>query len=107
MRILMSSSERSVHQAQRVVIDVRGPGEWIVDTPAGGRSLHVYRLAPADWLVSEVGCGNEGRGRNLEQALAALSAEDSSPDWWDLLADMLDGSKQRPADRAPLTQHLY
>ncbi len=98
----MNSSERPVHQAQRVVIDVRGPGEWIVDTPAGGRSLHVYRLAPADWLVSEVGCGNEGRGRDLEQALAALSAEiSSSPEWWDLLADMLDGSREpRPPDRA-------
>lgn len=104
----MSSPEHPVHPPQRVVIDVRGPGEWIVDTPAGGRSLHVYRLAPADWLVSEVGCGNEGRGRNLEQALAALSAEVSSPDWWDLLADTLDGSREpRPPDRAPLTQHLH
>ena len=73
--------------------------------PAGGRSLHVYRLAHADWLVSEVGCGNEGRGRCLKQALAALSADLPAgagvPDWWELLADTLDGSRDpRPPDRA-------
>jgi len=78
-----------------IVVDVRGPGEWIVGVPAGGRSLHVYRLAPADWLVSEVGRGNEGRGTDLNQALAALSAGISSPDWWDVIARALDGEESR------------
>jgi len=50
-----------------------------------------YRLASADWLVSEVGRGNEGRGRDLQQALAALSAGVSPPDWWDAVAEALDG----------------
>ena len=67
---------------QRVVVEVTAPGEWIVGAPSGGRSLHVYRMAQADWLVSEVGLGNEGSGANLEQALAALAAGGSAPDWW-------------------------
>jgi|HubBroStandDraft_3_1064219.scaffolds.fasta_scaffold135822_1 hypothetical protein len=79
---------------RRVVIDVCGPGEWIVRAPTGGRSLHVYRVAPGDWLVSEVGRDSEGRGSDLEHALAALSsAGGSSPDWWELLIDALDGSR--------------
>ena len=45
-----------------VVVEVRGPGEWIVGAPTGGRRLHVYQVAGDDWLVSEVGRGNEGRG---------------------------------------------
>jgi hypothetical protein len=83
---------------QRVVVDVRGPSEWIVGVPAGGRSLHVYRLAPADWLVSEVGRGSEGRGADLKQALAALSAGASYPEWWEAVAGALegDGEPQRP-----------
>jgi hypothetical protein len=56
--------------------------------------LHVYRLAPTDWLVSEVGRGSEGRGRNLRQALAALSAGVSSPDWWDLAVGVLDDEEE-------------
>ncbi len=76
----------------QVVVDGRAPGEWIVGLPSGGRSLHVYRLAPADWLVSEVGRPSEGRGTDLRQALAALSAGLASPDWWDLVAGALDGA---------------
>ncbi len=75
---------------QRLVVDVRGPGEWIVGVRPHGRSLHVYRLASADWLVSEVGRGNEGRGGDLQQALTALSARVSAPDWWDAVAEALD-----------------
>jgi len=78
---------------QRIVIDARGPGEWIVGAPSRGRSLHVYRLAPADWLVSEVGRGSEGRGADLKQALAALSAGIPSPDWWDVVAGACDGEE--------------
>src|ERR1019366_10133129 len=59
---------------RRVVVEVQGPGEWIVGTFSGGRSLHISRVAQADWLVSEVGRGNEGRGADLPRALAALSA---------------------------------
>ena len=83
---------------QQVLVDVRGPGEWIVGAPAGGRSLHVYRLESADWLVSEVGRDNEGRGTDLKQALAALSIGIGSPDWWDVVAGALDGEEesQRP-----------
>ena len=80
---------------QRLVVDARGPGEWIVRVHPHGRSLHVYRLAPADWLVAEVGRGNEGRGRDLQQALAALSAGVSPPDWWDAVAEALDGGSRR------------
>jgi len=75
----------------RVFAEVRGPGEWIVGVPEGERSLHVYRLEPGDWLVSEVGCANEGRGPNLAHALAALSLDASSPDWWALVPELLDG----------------
>ena len=75
---------------QRLFVDVRGPGEWIVGVPEGGRPLHVYRLERADWLVSEVGCRNEGRGSNLRNALAALSVDSTSPDWWVLVPGVLD-----------------
>jgi hypothetical protein len=78
----MGSQIELLSPDQRVAVDVRGPGEWIVRPPAGGRSLHVYRLAPADWLVSEVGLGSEGRGTDLRQALAALSAGVPPPEWW-------------------------
>jgi hypothetical protein len=61
-----------------------------VGVPAGGRSLHVYRLSPADWLVSEVGAGNEGRGSDLKRALTALSVNVPSPDWWVLVPGVLD-----------------
>lgn len=76
----------------QLVIEVRGPGEWIVGAPEGGRSLHVYRLAPADWLVSEVGRENEGRGEDLGQALAALSVGAPPPGWWGLLWGALESS---------------
>jgi hypothetical protein len=75
---------------QRLLIDVRGAGEWIVGVPGGGRSLHVYRLGHADWLVSEVGCGNEGRGSDLKQALAVLLVDIPRPDWWELVPRTLD-----------------
>jgi hypothetical protein len=78
-----------------IAVDVRGPGEWIVGMPAGERSLHVYRLAPDDWLVSEVGYRNEGRATDLEQAIVALSAGGSAPDWWSLVPGMLDDHKDR------------
>jgi hypothetical protein len=74
---------------QRVLVDARGPGEWIVRSPAGGRSLHIYRLGAGDWLVSEVGLGNEGRGADLQQALSVLSAGGVQPDWWDVAANGL------------------
>jgi hypothetical protein len=75
---------------EAIPIEPRGPGEWIVVAPRGERSLHVYRLAPADWLVSEVGCGTEGQGRRLGDALTALAAGRSRPVWWELAAATLD-----------------
>jgi hypothetical protein len=82
------------------LVDVRGQGEWIVGVPAEGRSLHVYRLAPADWLVSEVGRGSEGRGTDLRQALAALAAGVPSPDWWEVLAAALEGDEESHLTRS-------
>jgi hypothetical protein len=79
---------------QRIVVEVRSPDEWIIGIPAGGRSLHVYRVAPADWLVSEVGRGNEGRGVDVEQALAELSAGGSAPAWWSSVPAALDDREQ-------------
>jgi hypothetical protein len=78
---------------QRVVVEVQGPGEWIVGTSSGGRSLHIYRVAQADWLVSEVGRGNEGRGADLPQALGALSAGGSASGWWSSVPAALDGER--------------
>ena len=86
----MSSSEHPISQDQRILIEVRGRGEWIADPALGGRSLHVYRLGAADWLVSEVGRDSEGRGSTLKAALAVLSVGVSAPDWWELLLDTLD-----------------
>jgi sarcosine oxidase gamma subunit len=74
---------------ESIVVDVRGPGEWIVGAPSGERSLHVYRLAPGDWLVSEVGHESEGRGTDLRQAITVLSAGGSSPDWWGAVPEAL------------------
>lgn len=73
---------------QRVSVEVRAPAEWIVTLPASSRSLHIYRLGPADWLVSEVGRASEGRGADLKQALVRLGAG-VAPDWWDLVAEAL------------------
>jgi hypothetical protein len=83
-----------------VAVDVRGPGEWIVGMPAGERSLHVYQLAPDDWLVSEVGHRNEGRATDLKQAIVALSAGGSIPDWWSVVPGMLDGREDRRSLRS-------
>jgi sarcosine oxidase gamma subunit len=80
---------------QSVAIDARGPGEWIVGVASGERSRHVYRLAPGDWLVSEVGRRNEGRAADLKQAIVALSAGGPSPDWWSVVPGALDGSDDR------------
>jgi hypothetical protein len=65
-----------------LAIETASPDEWIVTAPAGGRALHVYRLADGDWLVSEVGRGSEGRGPDLSAALIALRAGAPAPDWW-------------------------
>jgi len=85
---------------ERFAVDVRGPGEWIVGPPAGERPLHVYRLAAGDWLVSEVGRGNEGRGADLMQALLALTSEACLPDWWRAVAAALDGGGESGPNRA-------
>jgi len=90
----MSSAEQPISHDLRVLIEVRGCGEWIADAAHGGRSLHVYRLGVADWLVSEVGRDNEGRGGDLRAALAALSVGVSAPDWWEFLVDTLDRGEE-------------
>lgn len=86
----MSSNTTRPSEEQRIVVEATGPGEWIVGAPPGGRSLHIYRIAPGDWLVSEVGRGNEGRGADIAQALAVLSPGESAPDWWSSVAGLLD-----------------
>jgi hypothetical protein len=69
-----------------------GPPSWISSsssTSAGARSLHIYRVAPADWLVSEVGRGTEGRGPDVRRALIALYDGAPCPEWADSVADAL------------------
>ena len=73
----------------------KASGSWAV--PGNGPSLHVYRLSAADWLVSEVGRGNEGRGTDLTLALAALSAGLPSPGWWSVVPEALFGDNGSPA----------
>ena len=73
-----------------VTIDAAGRDEWIVSGPQDARALHVYRVAADDWLVSEVGRGSEGRGSDLAQALAALSAVQPAMDWWHAVPAALD-----------------
>jgi len=81
---------RSGPSGQGILVDACGPGEWIVGLPAGERSLHVFRLTATDWLVSEVGRGNEGRGADLPRAIAALTAASlSPPSWWAHVAEAL------------------
>ena len=75
---------------QQLVVDVRGSDEWIVTSSDGARPLHVYRVGPADWLVSEVGRGTEGRGPDIRRALSALYDGRRRPEWADSLVDALD-----------------
>jgi hypothetical protein len=86
----MSFPEDAISHDQRILIEVRGRGEWIAESRSRDRALHVYRLSARDWLVSEVGRDSEGRGSTLSAALAALSAGVPAPDWWELLLDTLD-----------------
>jgi len=101
--MLDMSSQRQLPPLDQpqLVVDVRGPTEWIVGVPAARRALHVFRLAPGDWLVSEVGLDSEGRGADLEQALAALSARVSPADWWGVVAEALDASEKREDGALP------
>jgi hypothetical protein len=67
------------------------PDEWIVGPGSGARALHVYRLAPVDWLVSEVGSASEGRGAGLREALLQLAgAVAAAPEWWAAAQDAID-----------------
>ncbi len=79
----------------RLVVEPRGDGEWIVSSSAGGRPLHVYRVGVADWLVTEVGRGTEGRGEDAARALTALAAEALAPDWWSSVPAALDAEMSR------------
>jgi hypothetical protein len=83
----------------QVVIEPQGAGEWIVSGPPEGRALHVYRLAARDWLVSEVGRHNEGRGADLPAALAALAARVPPDGWWDGVGAALSRSWADPGPR--------
>ncbi len=77
---------------QGVVVEARGPGEWIVGAASAGRRLHVYEVAPDDWLVSEVGLGNEGRGTDLARAVGALAGSRPPRDWWRLVPAALEAA---------------
>ena len=48
-----------------------------------------------DWLVSEVGRGNEGRGADLARALAALAGNGRPRDWWRLVPAALEDAIRR------------
>ena len=87
------SAERLDHQD--VAVEVRGPDEWIAGAPTGGRRLHVYRVAADDWLVSEVGRRNEGRGADLAQAITALGWDGPACDWWRLVPAALEDVLRR------------
>jgi len=65
-----------------IIVEVTNADEWIVTASCGGRSLHVFRVTAGDWLVSEVGRRTEGRGADLDEALAALSRAQPAADWW-------------------------
>jgi len=78
-----------------VVVDAPGPGEWIVRASSGGRRLHVFQVAPDDWLVSEVGLGSEGRGTDVARALAALAENGRPHDWWRLVPAALEDATRR------------
>lgn len=86
----------------QVLLDARGSGEWIVSAADGGPAVHVYRLGEADWLVSVVGQGSEGRGRSLRQALCALAAGVAAPPWWAAVPALIDDS-ERERGRSPLS----
>jgi len=94
---LMSATSPQPRQPadhQPLVVEVTGPGEWIVGAPICGRGLHIYRVAPGDWLVSEVGCNNEGRAADLAGALAALCDTSSAPSWWSSVPSVLDDEEE-------------
>lgn len=76
-----------------LAVEARGAGEWIVSAPDRSGALHVYRLGPGDWLVSEVGQENEGRGRRLEGALAMLSSPDWPAERWPAIAAALEAEE--------------
>jgi sarcosine oxidase gamma subunit len=82
----MPSRAKSRPEVQHIVVEPCGPGEWIVDVPGLRRALDVYQLAPCDWLVSEVGRDNEGRGADLIAALTVLFAGSSLDLWGPLVA---------------------
>ena len=89
-----------------LVVDARGVEEWIVRPPSPGRALHVYRVAAGDWLVSEVGRANEGRGADVEQALTALAEVQEPARWWRAVPRALedadaDGPMERPSLELP------
>jgi hypothetical protein len=86
-----------------VVVDVHGVGEWIVRPLSSGRALHVYQVAPGDWLVSEVGRANEGRGADVGQALTALAEVEEPAQWWRAVPRALeDADADGPMERLSL-----
>ena len=91
----MSRSAHRLLDRQGLAIEARGPGEWIIGAPSGGRRLHVYRVAGDDWLVSEVGRGSEGRGVDVGQALAALAGSGSPRDSWRFVPAALEDAIRR------------
>jgi hypothetical protein len=91
----MSRSAQRLVDHQGVTVEGRGPGEWIVGAPTGERRLHVYRVAADDWLVSEVGRGNEGRGADLARALAALAGNGPPRDWWRFVPEAIEATIRR------------
>jgi hypothetical protein len=92
----MPSQPRRFPYDRGVVVETRGPDEWIVSARVSGRALHVYRLTTEDWLVSEVGRDSEGRGSDLRRALVAMSDGGTTEGWWELVVDALDAKAGAP-----------
>ena len=91
----MSRATQRLLDHQPLVVEAHSRGEWIVGAPAGGRRLHIYRVAANDWLVSEVGRRNEGRGVDLARALASLAAGGAWRGWWRLVPAALEDMIKR------------
>ena len=93
---MRSQSPLASSPQHQLAVELRSAGEWIVGRDGGDRRLHVYRLGADDWLISEVGRQNEGRGANFKQALIALAAVGWPAEWAAALTEAVAVKDDRP-----------